>query len=466
MGETVIVVDTNLIHDSPMLRSRDWMELISKAAHWGLRFVLPEICVREALSVVRRKWFIERAGVAKLKVGEFDLTETQQAMLDAIDSKIQGYEDALRARIVEISAEVVEVPDSVSWLEVTQRAIDRRAPYSAKKKDALRDTLIWHTVRSVAARDNECEVWLVSQNHDDFGDNSETDRDACPFPFHSDLREELESHGLSDRVSYVRSLGRLVQHLAGRYDALPQSKQEALIERLDRPEFERQLADSLQHFYLEPAAAALPVRTDEASIRSFSSNVESLQFIDAAMRGGAAWTAQFQQNIDATVDLTDFAGDTSTLEKTLSVAGRLVAGANGSVTDLIVTSLEALPDDPMRRAWIRTEIAWASEYLKGTSPLSDPDFAKRLSNAMYPWNDPGWAKRLSNLTHPWNDPELAKRLSNAVEQLRKPETVKQSDSPVDDDASTDESSPTSEGTDPDDETDESPDDKDSGNNAP
>lgn len=352
MGATVLVVDTNQLRDSPLLRSRDWEELLSRADDWDLRFVVPEVCLLEAISVVRRKWLGIRAEVAKPRVGELGLDEAKRAMLDDIDSKIEGYEDALRARLSQIEAEIVPIPDAVSILDLVQRAIDRRAPYSEGRKDGLRDTLIWYTTRSIAADDNECEVWLISANHNDFGDQSESEPDleACPYPFHPHLTEELEADGLSDRVSYVRTVGRLMQHLASAYDALPPAERAALIERLDGEEFERQLADAVLYLQLNPATAALPVRTMDAMIQSFTSNPDSLQFVDAAMRGGGVWTAQFHQTIEAAVDLIDADGDTTTFDKTLNVAGRLEAGADGTVKELILTSVEALPNDPMRRA--------------------------------------------------------------------------------------------------------------------
>jgi hypothetical protein len=356
-----------------MLRNRDWLELIAKAAEWDLRFVVPEVCVVEAINVVRRKWVDDvRTALAKLKLGEFGLAESQQAMLEVIDTAIGGYADALRTRLTEIGVEVVGVPDSVDWIDVVQRASDRRAPYSEGQKDGFRDTLIWHSARAIAAGDTECEVWLISTNHTDFGgDKSKTDLEACPYPLHPHLIEELQMDGSSGRVSYVRTLGRLVQHLAGTYEALPPEKREALIGHLDRDGFARRLTDSVTQLPLNPAAAALPVRTVEASIQSFTDDSDSLELVDAAMRGGGGWTAQFRQTIEAVVDLTDLTGDTAVIDKTLHVAGRLEAGADGTFRQLVVTSIEASSDDPGRRAWIRSQSN--SDVLRS---LLAQDFAK------------------------------------------------------------------------------------------
>jgi hypothetical protein len=104
---------------------------------------------------------------------------------------------------------------------------------------------------------------------------------------------------------------------------------------------------------LDKATAALPVKTVQAILDGFTGTSDSLEFVDAAMRGGGVWTAQFHLNIDATVALLLEGGDTSSIAKTLIIAGRLEAGTDGSVKELLVTSIEALPSDPMRRAYAR-----------------------------------------------------------------------------------------------------------------
>jgi hypothetical protein len=363
MGATVVVIDTNQIRDFPMFRSRDWDELLSKAEDWDLRIALPEVCLQEAISVVRRKWTEKRGQIKKIHVNELGLGE--QGILDEIDSKIAGYEDALKTRLTEIGAEIVPIPESVEILDVMQRAIDRRAPYSEGKKDGFRDTLIWHTARRIAADDTDCEVWLVSANHTDFGDKTE-DLEACPYPLHPHLIEDLEADELSDRVSYVRTVGRLKQHLAGTYDGLPPDDLEALANCLSEDEFEAHLSGEVLGLMVNNAAAALPLRTVDGIIDSYTSDPDSREFVDAALRGGGVWTAQFNESIQATVALIDVDGDTSSIEKTLNVAGRLEAGTDGSVKELIVTSVEALPNDPMRRAYqtLGLDSAFSADYLK------------------------------------------------------------------------------------------------------
>jgi hypothetical protein len=351
------------------------MELIGKAADWDLRFAVPEVCILEAISVVGRKWSAQRDKVAGLAVGEFGLSESQQQWIEAINSKINRYEDAIRARLAEIGAEIIPVPDSVGLLDVAQRAIDRRKPFPEGDgtKDGFRDTLIWHTVEGIAAEDDDCDVWLISGNHNDFGHKSTADNDeACPYPLHPHLLEDLRTGNLTGRVSYVRTVGRLAQHLASTYDALPEDERELLTTGLDVADFQRRLWEELNQLQLDPADAALPVRTLNATIQSIGDKPAHPQFVDVAMRGAGSWTAQFSQTFSAYVDFTLDTGDSSVISKVLNVAGRLLASADdGSVREVMVTSVEAPHDDPMRRAWNRSvQLSFDPEVLRGISRTS------------------------------------------------------------------------------------------------
>ncbi|NOQ62091.1 PIN domain-containing protein, partial [Mycolicibacterium fortuitum] len=406
MGATVLVVDTNQFRDSPMLRSAEWVELIEKAADWDLRFAVPEVCLLEAISVVGRKWRAQRDKVAGLAVGEFGLSESQREWTESINRKIDGYEDDLRARLAEIGAEIVQIPDSVSLLDVARRAINRRKPYPEGDgtKDGFRDTLIWHTVEGIAAQDDDCEVWLISANHNDFGHQATADNDEmCPYPLHPHLVEDLQMGDLTGRVSYVRTVGRLAQHLASTYDAVSESERELLTTGLDVADFHRVLRDELNQLQLEPATAALPVRTLNATIQSIGDEPAHPHLVDVAMRGAGAWTAQFSQRISATIDLTDIGGDTSTSSKPLNVAGRLVVSADGSVKQIIVAAVEALPDDPGRRAWSRT-----------MRPTLDPETVRRITEGMRPTFDPETLRKITEGMRPTFDPETLRKITEGM----------------------------------------------------
>ena len=397
MGATVLVFDTNQFRESPMLRSAEWVELIEKAADWDLRFAVPEVCLLEAINVVGRKWRAQRDKIAALAVGEFGLSESQQEWMGSISRKIDAYEDELRARLAEIGAEIVQVPESVGLLDIARRAINRRKPYPEGDgtKDGFRDTLIWYTVEGIAAQDDDCEVWLISANHNDFGHKATADNEEmCPYPLHPHLVEDLQTGNLTGRVSYVRTVGRLAQHLASTYDALPENERELLTAGLDVADFRRVLWDELNQLQLEPVVAALPVRTLNATIQSVGDEPAQPHLVDVAMRGAGAWTAQFSQLISATIDLTEVGGDTSALSKPLNVAGRLVVSAEGSVKQILVAAVEALPDDPGRRAWSRA-----------MRPSFDPETLRRMTEMARPSFDPETLRRITESMQPKFDPD-------------------------------------------------------------
>ncbi|HJT95626.1 MAG TPA: PIN domain-containing protein [Mycobacterium sp.] len=433
MGSTVIVLDTNQFFLSPMLRSSDLAELLAKAPEWDLRFVVPEVCLLEAIDVVRRKWHAQRSVIAKLSVGEFGLSESQREWLEAIDTSIDGYDVAIRGRLTEIGAEVVPIPARVHLLDIVRRAINRRRPFpdGEGKKDGFRDTLIWHTVEGIAGESNDCDVWLISTNHNDFGDKAAADNDeTCPYPLHPHLLEDLKGHNLIGRISYVRTLGRLAQHLASTYDGLPEDEREVLTSDLDSEEFQLQLGVALDQIRIDPADAALPLRTALATIQSIENKPGPPQFDDVAMRGAGSWTAQFTQTIAATIDLTSTGGDTSLIAKMLDVTGRLHASADdGSVKQVIVTSVDARPDDPMRRAWNRPQqLRLDSEMLQGFRDDRrlglDPESLKGFRESLNLGLDPETLKGFRESLNLGLDPETLKGFRESLNLGLDPETLK------------------------------------------
>lgn len=221
-SSTVIVVDTNILRDSPRLSNDAWQSILANRESWNVQIVVPDVVEMEAINVVRRHWVQQRDGLAGLKIGEFGLSETQREMLNRINERIDGYDTELRERLRDIGATVIS-SQSLDVLEVARRASARRAPYvdnrtnnekntkAPARKDGFRDTLIWLGVIDFAAQNTDCDVWFVSNNRKDFGGRAdgstkESDDDACPYPLHTHLAEDLAAASLDQRVFYVRSL--------------------------------------------------------------------------------------------------------------------------------------------------------------------------------------------------------------------------------------------------------------------
>ncbi|KSU75413.1 PIN domain-containing protein [Pseudarthrobacter enclensis] len=189
-----VVVDTNIISQSPKLARPEWISLSEHRADWGVTLLVPEIVVMETTKVVPREWGKQRDDLSKAKVGTFGLQEQLDAIVQGIQNHIDGYEAQLNSRLSELGARVVPTPN-VPHSNIAFRASRGRAPYHAGVKDGYRDTLIWFTVLDVATKNSDDEVWFVSSNTNDFGNPSVKkkgdDNDAplqLPRPLHPDLR--------------------------------------------------------------------------------------------------------------------------------------------------------------------------------------------------------------------------------------------------------------------------------------
>jgi hypothetical protein len=351
----VVVVDTNIIRDSPRLRREEWLSLIENKTAWDVEFVVPEVVVMESVNVVRREWDKQRSALARVKVGEFGLGEALDSMLAAIDKCSEEYEQWLRDHLGEIGASIVPPPPT-DLMDLARRASALRAPYSSTKdKDGFRDTLIWLTVLAIAQDRPDAEVWFVSDNHDDFGPKPGSwtgentgERDDCPILFHWDLREDLDECGLSGRVNYVVSLKRLEQHIAARFAPIPESDLKVLADQINRKPLAERLMSAALGIGVDPERAALPLTAAAAEIAGTREQHDGWEFSEGALRGEAGWTARFA--VDTEVDITFVRRDLTTgdITKKLRLFGDITVSSKNEVLGVVVTSAEALPDDPMR----------------------------------------------------------------------------------------------------------------------
>ncbi|WP_238086490.1 PIN domain-containing protein [Prescottella equi] len=357
MSTTIIVVDTNIIAASPLLKARRWDRLIEKSADWSLQFIVPEIVLMESVGVVRSKWSEQRKAVASLRVGEFELNELKGQMESAIESAMEEYEENLVSRLKEIGAQVSPVPDSLTVMDLARRAAAGSKPYTKGEKDGLRDTVLWHTVRGIGIARPNCDVWFVSDNTVDFSAGGKIDKELCPLPLHPDLASELDQDGTAERVRYVRSLERLEQHLAGRYDPLDDAQKSALVSSVDTASLDKAFDLQIINYRPDPEAAALPIDTISAVIITVIRKVDSLKLLDAAHRAAGTWTAQFAVDVTAGVEATSISGAIESLVKDLQASGRVTINPDGEVSELEVTALEALPGDPMSDSWKRARLS-------------------------------------------------------------------------------------------------------------
>jgi PIN domain len=354
----VIVLDANILVASPRLENRDWSSLINSASDWGIRIVVPEVAVMEAINVVTRNWASRRAKVAALDVGVFDVGVSHSAMLDEIDAQIAAYGDLLRSRIEQAGVQVVPTPD-VPHIEIARRASKGRAPFT-KDKDGYRDTLIWYSVLAVAHDNPHSDVWFVSDNHTDFGPkppnwtgDGQGDREDCPILFHNDLIADLDELGLGERVHYVVSLARIEQHIASQFGPIDEADLTTLASDLDPETMAEKLANTLVGLTLDPEDAALPFEAIAATVVASRPPTEAWRFSEGARRGDSGWTARF--SVDTEVDVAMVGASLVSTEhtKVLRAVGQVAVAPDGRVLDVAVDAANALTDDPMRARWSR-----------------------------------------------------------------------------------------------------------------
>ncbi|WP_063128693.1 PIN domain-containing protein [Nocardia fusca] len=365
---TIVVVDTNILADSPKLKSEEWRSLIQNRDRWELQFVVPEVVLMETIDVVRRGWRKRRQEVSVLKVGEFGLNDMQESMLAEIDKCSAEYEQWLRDYLESIDAAIVPPPPT-DLMVLARRASETRPPYSPRGKDGkvvkdgLRDTLIWLTVMAIAEDNADEEVWFISDNHLDFGPKADSwtgdgtgERDDCPILFHRALIAELESRGLAGRVRYVLSARRLEQYFAAMFSPISDADLTQLVDHLDKSVLAERLVEAARWLILDPEQTALPLPTRAAHLVGAREPLEGWEFSEGAGRGEAGWTARFAVDTEVDVDLLRedqdaLVGGEET--KVLRLFGDITVSKEGDIRDIEVTSAEALPDDPMRARWTR-----------------------------------------------------------------------------------------------------------------
>lgn len=352
-----IVPDTNILLGSPLLVHDEWTSLGHHREEWAIQIAVPDVVQMETVRKIREKWTLERKPFDDARLGEFGVQDNLKAIASAITARIDSYETDLTKRFTELGVEVVS-PSALDHLEIARRAAYGIAPYQGKTKDGYRDTVIWMTVLSIAEQNPDAEVWFVSNNHQDFGPvapnwtgENQGSRNDCPILFHSQLRKDLNTRGLLDRVKYVTSLETLEQHLASLHEPISKDELTALISELDGPELSFLLEEKIKGQRIAPSQAALSLNTVSASIVNADSAGYTWHFSDSARRGQGRWTANFDITVDVYLLTKTYSGDAVMVSKFLNAGGRITFDESSHVESLEILSVEALPDDPNRSLW-------------------------------------------------------------------------------------------------------------------
>ncbi len=208
----VVVIDSTALVADFKLRSEAMRGLLERAKAKQVHLVVPEVVVREVVGAYRRATTELVADTGRL------LGKARRLDLDLHELEIDGeetgraYERWLRSTLDDLGASIRQPPE-VPHLDLVDRAIARRKPFSSDGKRGYRDALIWETVLEVA-RDQQ--VVLLTNNTDDFSESTD-DVSLIAKTLRADLFRLGEP---DDHVVVCRSPSALVDYLFGRDERL------------------------------------------------------------------------------------------------------------------------------------------------------------------------------------------------------------------------------------------------------
>ncbi|MGW6655387.1 PIN domain-containing protein [Rhodococcus sp. NPDC055024] len=192
----IIVLDS-----SALTRGARFDTAIADARALGHRVVVPRLVVLEVASRYREESaeMIAALSVQARMYDRLGLRRDLTRFVDAAHDKADGYVDDVIEDLVAIGVEVVD-PVDVSHLEVAERAISLRRPYTDKKKrDGYPATLNWLTVLDLADRNPGVDVIWVSSDARAYGDGEDG-------VWHGDLARELAARGLEYRIRWASDI--------------------------------------------------------------------------------------------------------------------------------------------------------------------------------------------------------------------------------------------------------------------
>lgn len=355
----IIVLDTTAVMSDPRCSGLAWQVLVQAREAWGLRVVVPEVVVIEAVAGYQRRLQGSLVGLERWldKQTALGLDHLASGLHEEIAKQAREYSDYLLSLFKDMGLEIAAVPD-VDHRELVERAAQRRKPCD-ENGDGFRDTLNWLVVVALATEGDRQVVW-VTANTKDFVSPDEP-------RLHDDLLEEL-----GDAVGNVTWVGDLAdavllvaeRHVEGAADL------KSLRERLR--------TDTLLAYANENALvgcrgrevsardSGLPRLATEARL-TLVSEASELDWSHAGSVDKDRHLLRFAASIDAEIMFTMPAGTTpddtwqvieaSPVKVVCSMSKPLVAHGLMTVDNwdrpvgAEVSRVEAHADDPGRAAW-------------------------------------------------------------------------------------------------------------------
>lgn len=209
----IIIVDTTVTFVDVMMRTTNWVHLLTLCRHSQLRLVVPDVVLRETV----RHWQGQAIEAVELANARLDGIPHNKVRLEGLGLDASQlppparvttppdhrmFESATRERLSLVGAVVLPVPSRVDIEAVLQRDIARKKPFDSKGR-GFRDTLIWETIKDVAFESGDGDtIYFVTDNSGDFcGDDGK----LAP-----ELLAEVPDPAAAARLIQVKDLDTLI----------------------------------------------------------------------------------------------------------------------------------------------------------------------------------------------------------------------------------------------------------------
>jgi len=208
-----IVLDTNILRNDLLLRSKDFEVLKDYLAKTDSSVILPKIIFDELAGLYKRTQR-ERGAQLTKAINHFNLTlvdETKHLQLIIPDENNESkiYLDFLikKLNIKELNI----LPYKNEYLEeISKRAIERQKP-TGENGQGFRDALIWLTIKNYCTTCHQKQIAFISHNENDFANDTKDD-------LHPSLHAECTSLGV--KINFFKSIKNFIEQHSIKVDFL------------------------------------------------------------------------------------------------------------------------------------------------------------------------------------------------------------------------------------------------------
>jgi len=140
----IVLIDTTVFGADALCGGDAWQTLVLAAPIWGVRIVVTEVVVEEAVGNYEREVKAARTGLkgwADKRLGALGLWEALSSADNVLADGTAHYAERLRDRLGAANVQVLPIAD-IPHIELVKRASARRRPCN-DKGDGYRDTLNW-----------------------------------------------------------------------------------------------------------------------------------------------------------------------------------------------------------------------------------------------------------------------------------------------------------------------------------